>query len=161
VASMIARRLFLLVGAFVLLIDNDNSEPVDGRKHGASSPNNDARRSCMDFIPFVVALARGEMAGKDRLFLLGVGKARFESLDGLGSEGNLGHKYERGAAKTDCMPDGLKIDFRLAAAGYAKQQKRARGSLDRFLNGFHREALFCIQCEVTCRQKSLTGERIT
>jgi hypothetical protein len=48
VASMIARRLFLLVGAFVLLIDNDNSEPVDGRKHGASGSNNDARRSCMD-----------------------------------------------------------------------------------------------------------------
>jgi hypothetical protein len=32
------------------------------------------------------------MAVKNRHFALGVGKARFESFDGLGSEGNLRHK---------------------------------------------------------------------
>jgi hypothetical protein len=160
VTRMVARRLVLLVRAFVLLIDNDNSEPVDGRKHGASGSNNDARRTGMDLVPFVVAFACREMAVENRHFTLDAREARFEPLDGLRSEGNLRHKYERGAAEAHCMPDSLKINFRLTASRYAKQQQRADGSLDCLLEGFYREALFCIQNQIVRRQERLTGERI-
>jgi hypothetical protein len=77
---MVARRLFLLVGAFVLLIDDDDSEPVNGRKHGTPRPNNDSCRAVVDLVRRSIPI--GE-SGMDAQALLNVAFGLAGALGGF------------------------------------------------------------------------------
>ena len=60
--------------------------------------------------------------GDERLQFAGT-EPRLESLDGLRRERNFRHEHDRALALFQRVREGLEIDFRLAAAGDAMEQK--------------------------------------
>ena len=58
---MIARHAFLLVSVFVFLIDEDQAEIRQRRKHRRTRADDDARLALANAMPFVEALALRKM----------------------------------------------------------------------------------------------------
>ena len=160
ITSVIARRFFLLVGALVLFVDDDDTQLVQWREYRAAGPNHDPRGARMNSTPLIEALALGKMAVKHRHFPLEIRKARLKSFDRLWRKGDLRYQDERRATKIHRVPDGLKIDLGLPAAGYPEQQQRPNGKLDGFLRRAQRGALFRIQREILVGKKGLVGKGI-
>ena len=75
VPRMVARRILLLVGVLVLFIHDDEPEPLQRGEDGAARADDDAGRAVVDLVPFVVALAVGEMAVQYRHLLLRDGRS--------------------------------------------------------------------------------------
>ena len=61
VARVIARCFFLLVRSFVLLIHHDQPELFQRREDGATCADYDSGTAGMDFMPFIVPLALGQV----------------------------------------------------------------------------------------------------
>ena len=57
VAAVIARRLILLVGAVVFLVDHNESDPVERGEHGAPRADDDVDVAPPDAVPLIVTLA--------------------------------------------------------------------------------------------------------
>ena len=57
ITSVIPRRLFLLVGALMLFIDDDYSKVFERRKDGASRPNDNTRTARMNLPPLIKTFA--------------------------------------------------------------------------------------------------------
>ena len=66
VAAVVARALFLLVRAVVLLVDDDQAEPVERREDRRTGADDDLDVAAPDPLPLIVALAVGEAAVLDR-----------------------------------------------------------------------------------------------
>ena len=141
IPGMITRRFLLLVRAFVLLIDDNNPQAVKRREDGAPRADNDARRTRMNLVPFVVTFARREMAVKHRNLLLKVGESCLKTFHRLRREGDLRHQDERGPAETERMLYGLQINFRLSAPGDAEEQQRPARILNRLIESFHSDVV--------------------
>src|SRR5205085_3398298 len=62
VARMITRRFLLLVGGFVLLIDDDQAKIFQRSKDRATCSDYDPGAAGLNLVPFVVALASGSVA---------------------------------------------------------------------------------------------------
>src|SRR5438067_1512799 len=56
VASVIARRLVLLVRAVVFLVDDDEAEVLDGREYGRSRADDDRDIAAPNAVPLIVTL---------------------------------------------------------------------------------------------------------
>ena len=124
VASVVARRFLLLVGIFVLLIDDDEAEIFERREDGAARADDDARASVGNLVPLIVSLAFRQVAVQDRDGFLCGGEARFEALDGLRCERDFRHEHDGGLPAVEHELDGLEVNLRLAAAGDAVEQDR-------------------------------------
>ena len=157
VASVIAGRFFLLVGRLVFFIDNDESKLLEWREHRAAGTDHDPRPPGMDLVPFIVALAFGQMTVQNGNDFVQLGKTAFEALDCLGGERNFRDENDRTFAALERSPDRLQIDFGFAAAGDAVQQNRfGRFGRSQCVGDFaHRESLFRIQLKVCRRNKLL------
>jgi hypothetical protein len=59
-ARVVARVALLLVGRVVLLVDDDQAEPVDRREHGRARPDADPRLARAEPVPLVAPRAGGE-----------------------------------------------------------------------------------------------------
>ena len=131
VARVVARRLLLLVGVLVLLVHDDEAERFDRRKDGRARADDNARAALADLVPFVVALAGGQMAVQHRHQRLQRAGAepRLEALDGLRRERDFRHEHDRALALFQRVGDGLQINLGLAAAGDAVEEegRGARG----------------------------------
>ncbi len=117
IAGVVARGFLLLVGGLVLLIHDDEAEVLQRGEDGAAGADDDVGAAFMDLIPFVMALAVGEVAVEHGDALAALGEAGLEALDGLRGEADFGDEDERGLALLEDPGDGLEIDLRLAAAG--------------------------------------------
>ena len=71
---MISRRFLLFVGRFVFFIDNDESEILQRRENSAARTDHDARATGMNFVPFVVAFALGQMTVQNSDVVLRLGE---------------------------------------------------------------------------------------
>jgi hypothetical protein len=83
---MVFRWILLFISRFMFLIDDNEPGVFNGRKNGGASPNYDTGFSSPDSMPFVEALALGEVRVKDCDLIGEIVKASFEALDGLGSK---------------------------------------------------------------------------
>ena len=115
----------------VLLVHDDQAERLDGRKDGRAGADDDAGAALADLVPFIVALAGGQMAVQhrdERLQRAGA-EPRLEALDGLRREGDFRHEHDGAFALLQRVGDGLEIDLGLAAAGDAVEEegRGARG----------------------------------
>ena len=63
---MVARRLLLLVGVFMLLIDNDQPERMNRSEHRRSGSDHDARPALPDFVPLIMSLTAREVRMQHR-----------------------------------------------------------------------------------------------
>src|SRR5438128_1882895 len=118
---MITRRFFLFVSRLVFFIDNDESEVLERREDSAARADNDPRASGMDLVPFIVALAFGQMAVQNGNYFVHFGKPALESLHRLGRERNFRDENNRAFIALERSPNRLQIDFGFAAASNAME----------------------------------------
>src|ERR1043166_4912552 len=106
---MITWSFLLLVGVLVLLIHDDQAERIDGRKNGRASANDDSSAALADFVPFIMALAGGQIAMQNRNERLqrAGGETGFEALDRLRRERDFRHENDSAFALLESVSDGL------------------------------------------------------
>src|ERR1041385_5172785 len=88
VPSVISRGFLLLVGVLVFFVDDDQTQRLDRSEDRRARADSDTGASLANFVPFIMALARGKMAVKngDQGTQRAGAEARFEAFDRLGSQ---------------------------------------------------------------------------
>ncbi len=130
---MIPGRFLLFVGCLVFLIDHDEAEIFQRRENGAARADHDACAAGMNFVPFIVPLAFGQMTVQHGDRVLHIGKPALEPFDRLRREGNFRDENDGSAPAIQRGADRLQINFRFTGAGDAVEQNRTRvlGRLER------------------------------
>ena len=105
----------------MLLVDDDQPEPLDRGEHGRARADADPRLAAAQAHPLVVALARREprMRHGD-----GVAEALDEARHRLRRQPDLGHEHDHAAALRERGLGGAQVDLGLAGAGDAVQEQR-------------------------------------
>ena len=129
---MVARRLVLLVRRLVLFVHDNQAQILDGRPDRAPGADDDTRRAGADAVPFVVAFAVRERRVEDGD---AVAEARGEPLNRLRRERDLRHHDDGAAPGVEFARNRLEVDFRLAAARHAEEERGARIGEDRVARG--------------------------
>ena len=126
---MIAGRLLLLVGMLVFLVHDDEAQRVHRRENGRARADDDACAALANLVPFIMALAGGQMAVQHRdEGLQGPGtEPRFKPLHRLRRERNLRHQHDGAFALLERVGDSLQIDLSFAAAGDAVEKEGVGG----------------------------------
>ena len=125
VPRMITGRFLLLVGILVFLINDDQPEWVHRRKNSRTRADDDAGAALADFVPFVVALACGQVAvqhGNQGLEPAG-GEPGLEPLDRLRRKRDFRDQHNCPFAQLQGASDGLKVNLGLAAPGDAVEEE--------------------------------------
>ena len=117
---VVARVALVLVGAVVLLVDDDEPEVGDRREDRAARADADARLARAQAAPLVVALPRAELGVQDRD---GVAEARDEAVDHLRRQPDLGDEDQHAAPLGQRLGGGAQVDLGLARAGDAVQEQ--------------------------------------
>jgi len=117
--------VFLFVGGLVFLVDDDEAGVFDGGEDGGSGADDDAGFASADAVPFVESFALGEVGVKNGDLVDEFVEAGFETLDGLGGEGDFGDEDDDLFAKIESSPGGLEVDFGFAGTGDAVEQNRS------------------------------------
>ena len=129
VAGVVARVALVLVGAVVLLVDDDQPEPLDRGEDRRARPDGDPRLTGPQPPPLVVALALAQrrVQQRDR-----VPEARREARHRLRREGDLRHERDHALATRQGGLRRAQVHLGLAGPGHAVQQVGlARRGLDR------------------------------
>ena len=100
VARVVARVALVLVGGVVLLVEDDEAEPLDRREDGRARADADARRAAAQARPLVVALAGGELGVQDRD---GVAEAVGEAADDLRRQADLRHEHDDAGPRSSAV----------------------------------------------------------
>src|SRR5437899_5466260 len=103
---MIARRRFLLECPFVLLVDDDQTEPARRREDRAPSPDHDLHLSSRDTPPMAAALGIPQVTVQHRH----VAAAAPETLNSLGGQADLRNEDNRFLALAYSLLDGAQIN---------------------------------------------------
>ena len=112
----------------MLLVHDDQADLGQRREHGEARPDDDIHVACPDPTPLVSPFAIGEPRVHERHAGIEIGTQAVHERQG---EGDLGHEDERRATKGQRSRDGFHVDRRLAPAGHAIEEQRARvASLD-------------------------------
>ncbi len=126
-ARVVARVALVLVGRVVLLVDDDQPEPLDRREHRRARADAHARLAAAQAQPLVEALAVAERRVQDRD---GVAEALDEPRHDLRRQRDLGHEHDRALAALQRRTHGAQVDLGLARAGDAVQQQPLVGGED-------------------------------
>ena len=126
VARMIPWRFLLFVSGFVFFIDDDESEIFQRREDRAARADHDPRAAGMNFVPFIVAFAFGQMTVQNRDGVLRLGEPAFEALNRLRRKRNFRDENNCRASVIERRADRLQINFRFAGTGDAVEQNRTR-----------------------------------
>ena len=121
VAGVVVHAVLLLVGAVVLLIDDDQAEIGIRQEQRRARAHDDARLARRDRRPGARAHARRELRVP---FGRAHAEARGEAVEELRGERDLRHQDQRLPAAPDGFGDRLEIDLGLARAGDAVDQGR-------------------------------------
>ena len=119
IARVVARRLFLLVGVVVLLVDHDQRQVGHRRKHRRARAYHNVALAVADALPLLGALVVGERRVQD-------GDLVAEDLVQIGGhrrrQPDLRHQQNRRAPLGQHRLHGRQIHRRLARSGDAVQQ---------------------------------------
>jgi hypothetical protein len=128
VAAVVARRLILLVGRLVLLVHDDESKILHGRKNRRACPHDHPCLARREREPAVEPLTFAQVAvPHDRRMARGNGReAAAQARDRLRREGDLGHEENHAAARRKRLRDGAQVNLGLARAGHAVEQMRGK-----------------------------------
>lgn len=112
----------------MFFIDDDESQIWQRCEHGGARADHDAGLAFADAMPFVETFALREVGVKYGDLIVELGKACFETADGLWGECDFRNKDEDGFAEIERGLSGLEVDFGFAAAGDAEEKiGRGRG----------------------------------
>ncbi len=141
VAGMVAQAILLLVGAVVLLVDDDHPGMSQGGKDGRAGAQYDRRPAACRGLPGIEALVVGEprVQGYNRC-----PEAASKAGEGLRCQADLGDQHQGLAATGDDRLDQLQIDLGLAAAGDAMQQAGVE-TVEALVDGGQRRGLFAVE----------------
>ena len=78
----------------MLLVDHDEPQFLQRSKHGTPRADDNPRPTGADLMPLVMAFPLREVAVQHCDLLLLGGKAAFEALHGLGSQGDFRHQHD-------------------------------------------------------------------
>ncbi len=120
---IVARRLLLLIGGFVLLIHHDQPDIRYRRKDRGARPDHDPRLAALHAPPLVVPFALREFGVQHRDLLP---EPPRKYVHDLRRQGDLRQEHDGAAACGKRAGDGVEIDLGLTARGHAEQQHRAR-----------------------------------
>ena len=150
IARVITRRFLLLVGSFVLFIDHDQAEIIQRSKHRAACSDYDPGAAGLNLVPFVVALAFGQVAVQNRDRIVRFGETALKPLHGLGRERNFRDENDCRLSAHEGRTDCLQINFCFPAPGHAVEQNRFCffWCSQRFLNRAQGGRLLQVQGEV-------------
>ena len=128
VAGVVMRALVLLVGLVVLLIDDDQAEIGVGQKQRRARADHDLRFARRDRRPVARAGARRQFGMP---FQRPHAEARGEAVEELAGQRDLRHQDQRLLAAPDDFGDRFEIDFGLAGAGDAVEQRDVKTAIGR------------------------------
>ena len=80
----------------------------------------------MNFVPFIVAFALGQMTVQNSDVVLRLGEPAFEAFHRLRRKRDFGDENNCRASVVERPADGLQINFRFAGTRDAVEQNRAR-----------------------------------
>ena len=136
---VVPRRDLALVAALVLLVDDDEAEPFNRRKHGAAGANHDLCPPEPNAPPLIEPFAGAQPAVQNRDIIR---KPRPEPADRLRRERDFRHQHDRLLAGADAALNTAHIDLGFSASGHAVQQKGfACAGVERADNGVNRRTL--------------------
>jgi len=146
IAPVVHRRLALLEGRLVFLVDHDQPKVRQRREHRRTRAHHHPRLPQGHRHPRVETLARGQVAMPDDHLGAQVGQPRTQPPDRLGGQGDLGHQEDRRATLGDDLADERDVDLGLARARDSVEQVglerlRIEGSRHRS----HRRRLFGVE----------------
>ena len=121
VARLEPRRAVALVGALVLLVDDDQADVGHGREDRQPRAGHDVDRAGPDAAPFVGPLTDAQARMHERH---GRVEVRPQAVDERQGQGDLRHEDEHGPAGLEAGRDRLDVDRGLAGAGHAVEQDR-------------------------------------
>ncbi len=146
VAAVVARHLFLLVGAVLLFVHHDQGEVAHRREHRRARPHDHARIAVADAVPLLGPLGIGERGVQDRDL---VSENLMQVGGGLRRQADLRHQQDRRPAGGEHVLHGRQVHRRLARAGDAEQQRDREPLLfDPFANLFESRRLRRVEREV-------------
>ena len=122
-AGVVHGRLALLVAAVLLFIQHDEAQTWEGREQRRARSHEHLQFPTARPPPRVVTLAFGHGAVPDAHF---AGEAQHKAAHGLRREADLRHEDERLPALRQYALGGPQIDFGLAGAGHAEEQRGRR-----------------------------------
>ena len=96
VPGVVGRGVPLLVGALLLLVDDDQADLGQGREDGRAGPDHHPDLPAAQLAPEVELLPLRELVVPQGE---GKGEALLEVADQLDGEGDLGHEYDRLAVR--------------------------------------------------------------
>ena len=128
VARVIVRAFVLLVGLVVLFIDDDEAEIGVGQHQRRARADHHMRLARGDRRPVARARARRQLRMP---FMRPHAEARREAIEELAGQRDLRHQDQRLPALAQDFGDRLEIDFGLARAGHAVEQRDAEFVLRR------------------------------
>src|SRR6185503_7414406 len=126
VARVVARRVLLLVGAILFLVDRDQAEIAKRHEDRGARSHDEIERTIRRALPYLRALARAERRMVEGHAL---DPALAERIERLRRERDLGHEDERLAVLPDRGESGVHVDRGLAAPGHAVEQEGTERSL--------------------------------
>ena len=106
----------------MLLVDDDEPEPLDRREHRRARPDAHSRLAAAHAKPLVAALARAQPRVEHRD---PVAEARLEPRHRLRREPDLRHEHDHAAAPLERRLGGGQVHLGLARAGDAVEEKLA------------------------------------
>ena len=121
IAGMVAGgRILLLIGGLVFLVDNHQSEPLEGQEHGTTGSEDDIVGICRElFLPDLHALGIGVFAVVDAQ---STAEDPLQTFHHLYGEGNLGQEIEHLLMTVEGLLDEVDIDFGLSTGGDTMEQ---------------------------------------
>ena len=122
---MIGGAAILLVGAFVLLIHHDQAQPLDRREEGGTRAKHHIHLTRADASPFIQPLGVAESAMQQRDPARETPGVAFQRL---WCQRDFGNEHDATLSPRQRRGQRLQVDFGLAAAGDAMQQKHLAGS---------------------------------
>ena len=128
VAGVVMRALVLLVGLVVLFIDDDQSEIGIGQKQRRARAHHHRRLARRDRGPVALPGARGQFGmplQRTHAETLG------EAVEELPGQRDFRHQDQRLPAAADDLRNGFEIDFGLARAGDAVEQRDMKTAVRR------------------------------
>ena len=146
VAAVIHRRLALLEGRLVLLVDDDEAEVRERGEDGRTRADHHPRLPERHRHPGVEPLAGGKMTVPDDYLGAEVGEAGAEPADRLRRKRDFRDEEDRGPAFGDDLTNEGHVDLRLAGARDTVQEVRPEGlGIQCLRDGGHCGDLFGIQ----------------
>ena len=125
IARVVARSAFLLIGAFVFFVDDDEAKRCHGAKERTSRTHDHALFAQAHRFPLVEALACCHARVHNRH---GIAEAVLESRHRLRGKRDFGHEHDGPAPQLERMANRTQVDFGFARPRHAVDHAHLAGA---------------------------------